>query len=78
MGLSEEEITEVCGKPTIKSKEKPKQVVEEPETNYNEIFSEEFPPKMGIRGNEGNLSSMFLNPQKVTDTRLYIELDQVV
>jgi len=78
MGLSEEEITEVCGKPTIKSKEKPKQVVEEPETNYNEIYSKEFPDKLGIRGNEGNLSSIFLNPPKVTDTRLYIELGQVV
>ena len=30
MGLSEEEITEVCGKPTIKSEDKPKPVVEEP------------------------------------------------
>ena len=38
MGLSEEEITEVCGKPTITSEEKPKQVVEEPETNYNEKY----------------------------------------
>ena len=30
MGLSEEEITEVCGKPTLKSEDKPKPVVEEP------------------------------------------------
>ena len=30
MGLSEEEITEVCGKPTIKSEDKTKPVVEEP------------------------------------------------
>ena len=33
---------------------------------------------MGIRGNEGNLSTRFLNPPKVTDTRLYVGLGQVI
>ena len=73
MGLSEEEITEVCGKPTIKSEDKTKPVVEEPK-----IKPIKYSDKLGIRGNEGNLSTRFLNPPKVTDTRLYFGLGQVI
>ena len=87
MGLSEEEITEVCGKPTIKSEDKtkpvveePKPVVEEPEpvVEEPEIKPIKYSDKLGIRGNEGNLSTRFLNPPKVTDTRLYFGLGQVI
>ena len=73
MGLSEEEITEVCGKPTIKSEDKHKPVVEE-----SKIKPIKYSDKLGIRGNEGNLSTRFLNPPKVTDTRLYVGLGQVI
>ena len=80
MGLSEEEITEVCGKPTIKSVNKPKPVVEEPQPVVEEpkIKPIKYSDKLGIRGNEGNLSTIFLNPPKVTDTRLYVGLGQVI
>ena len=80
MGLSEEEITEVCGKPTIKSEDKPKPVVEEPKPVVEEpkIKPIKYSDKLGIRGNEGNLSTRFLNPPKVTDTRLYVGLGQVI
>ena len=80
MGLSEEEITEVCGKPTIKSEDKPKPVVEEPKPVVEEskIKPIKYSDKLGIRGNEGNLSTRFLNPPKVTDTRLYARLGQVI
>ena len=73
MGLSEEEITEVCGKPTIKSEDKPKPVVEE-----SKIKPIKYSDKLGIRSNEGNLSTRYLNPPKVTDTRLYVGLGQVI
>ena len=80
MGLSEEEITEVCGKPTIKSEDKTKPVVEEPKPVVEEpkIKPIKYSDKLGIRSNEGNLSTRFLNPPKVTDTRLYFGLGQVV
>ena len=80
MGLSEEEITEVCGKPTIKSEDKTKPVVEEPKTVVEEpkIKPTKYSDKLGIRGNEGNLSTKYLNPPKVTDTRLYVGLGQVI
>mgnify|MGYP000748870093 CR=1 FL=1 len=87
MGLSEEEITEVCGKPTIKSEDKPKPVVEEPKPVVEEpkpvveepkIKPIKYSDKLGIRSNEGNLSTRFLNPPKVTDTRLYFGLGQVI
>ena len=80
MGLSEEEITEVCGKPTIKSEDKPKPVVEEskPVVEEPKIKPIKYSDKLGIRGNEGNLSTRFLNPPKVTDTRLYVGLGQVI
>ena len=87
MGLSEEEITEVCGKPTIKSEDKTKPVVEEPKPVVEEpqpvvedpkIKPIKYSDKLGIRGNEGNLSTRFLNPPKVTDTRLYVGLGQVI
>jgi len=73
LGLSESEILEVCRNPTIKSENKPKPVVEEPK--IKPIKSSD---KLGIRGNEGNLSTIFLNPPKVTDTRLYGRLGQVI
>ena len=80
MGLSEEEITEVCGKPTIKSEDKSEPVVEEPKPVVEEpkIKPIKYSDKLGIRGNEGNLSTIFLNPPKVTDTRLYVGLGQVI
>lgn len=80
MGLSEEEITEICGKPTIESEEKSKPVVEEPKPIVEEskIKPKKYSDKLGIRGNEGNLSTIFLNPPKVTDTRLYVGLGQVI
>ena len=80
MGLSEEEITEVCGKPTIKSEDKTKPVVEEPKPVVEEpkIKHIKYSDKLGIRTNEGNLSTRFLNPPKVTDTRLYVGLGQVI
>ncbi|SVC18556.1 uncharacterized protein METZ01_LOCUS271410, partial [marine metagenome] len=95
MGLSEEEITEVCGKPTIKSEDKPKPVVEEskPVVEEPKIKPIKYSDKLGIRGNEGNLSTRnelvnfleggglskrYLNPPKVTDTRLYVGLGQVI
>ena len=80
MGLSEEEITEVCGKPTIKSEDKPKPVVEEPKPVVEEtkIKPIKYSDKLGIGGNEGNLSTKYLNPPKVTDTRLYVGLGQVI
>ena len=95
MGLSEEEITEVCGKPTIKSEDKPKPVVEEPKPVVEEpkIKPIKYSDKLGIRSNEGNLSTRnelvnfleggglskrYLNPPKVTDTRLYVGLGQVI
>ena len=80
LGLSESEILEVCGKPTIKSEDKTKPVVEEPKPVVEEpkIKSIKYSDKLGIRGNEGNLSTRFLNPPKVTDTRLYARLGQVI
>ena len=93
MGLSEEEITEVCGKPTIKSEDKTKPVVEKPKpvVEKPKIKPIKYSDKLGIRGNEGNLSTRFwnptknlnpptgyLNPPKVTDTRLYVGLGQVI
>ena len=59
MGLSEEEITEVCGKPTIKSEDKTKPVVEEPKPVVEEpkIKPIKYSDKLGVRGNEGNLST---------------------
>jgi len=80
LGLSESEILEVCGKPTIKSEDKPKPVVEEskPVVEEPKIKPIKYSDKLGIRGNEGNLSTRFLNPPKVTDTRLYVGLGQVI
>ena len=80
LGLSESEILEVCGKPTIKSEDKPKPVVEEPKPVVEEpkIKPIKYSDKLGIRGNEGNLSTRYLNPPKVTDTRLYVGLGQVI
>ena len=87
LGLSESEILEVCRNPTIKSENKPKPVVEEPKPVVEELqpVVEEskikpikYSDKLGIRGNEGNLSTRFLNPPKVTDTRLYVGLGQVI
>ena len=53
--------------------EESKPVVEEPK-----IKPIKYSDKLGIRGNEGNLSTRFLNPPKVTDTRLYVRLGQVI
>ena len=87
LGLSESEILEVCGKPTIKSENKPKPVVEEPKPVVEEskpvveepkIKPIKYSDKLGIRGNEGNLSTKYLNPPKITDTRLYFGLGQVI
>ena len=80
LGLSESEILEVCRNPTIKSEEKTKPVVEEPKPVVEEskIKPIKYSDKLGIRGNEGNLSTRFLNPPKVTDTRLYFGLGQVI
>ena len=80
LGLSESEILEVCRNPTIKSENKPKPVVEEPKPVVEEpkIKPIKYSDKLGIRGNEGNLSTRFLNPPKVTDTRLYVGLGQVI
>ena len=94
MGLSEEEITEVCGKPTIKSEDKTKPVVEEPKPVVEEskIKPIKYSDKLGTRSNEGNLSTSnelgnflkgnlstsYLNPPKVTDKRLYFGLGQVI
>jgi hypothetical protein len=80
LGLSESEILEVCRNPTIKSEDKPKPVVEEPKPVVEEpkIKPIKYSDKLGIRGNEGNLSTGFLNPPKVTDTRLYFGLGQVI
>ena len=87
LGLSESEILEVCGKPTIKSENKPKPVVEEPKPVVEEprpvveepkIKPIKYSDKLGIRGNEGNLSTRYLNPPKVTDSRLYVGLGQVI
>ena len=87
MGLSEEEITEVCGKPTTRSEDKPKPVVEEPKPVVEEpkpvveepkIKHIKYSDKLGIRTNEGNHSTRYLNPPKVTDTRLYVGLGQVI
>jgi len=80
LGLSESEILEVCRNPTIKSENKPKPVVEEPKPVVEEskIKPIKYSDKLGIRGNEGNLSTRFLNPPKVTDTRLYFGLGQVI
>ena len=73
LGLSESEILEVCRNPTIKSEDKTKPVVEE-----SKIKPIKYSDKLGIRSNEGNLSTIFLNPPKVTDTRLYFGLGQVI
>ena len=87
LGLSESEILEVCRNPTIKSENKPKPVVEEPKPVVEEpqpvveepkIKPIKYSDKLGIRSNEGNLSTIFLNPPKVTDTRLYVGLGQVI
>ena len=80
LGLSESEILEVCRNPTIKSEDKPKPVVEEPKPVVEEpkIKPIKYSDKLGIRSNEGNLSTRFLNPPKVTDTRLYFGLGQVI
>ena len=87
LGLSESEILEVCRNPTIKSEDKPKPVVEEPKPVVEEpkpvveepkIKPIKYSDKLGIRGNEGNLSTRYLNPPKVTDTRLYVGLGQVI
>jgi len=80
LGLSESEILEVCRNPTIKSENKPKPVVEEPKPVVEEpkIKPIKYSDKLGIRGNEGNLSTKFLNPPKVTDSRLYVGLGQVI
>jgi len=87
LGLSESEILEVCRNPTIKSEDKTKPVVEEPKPVVEEskpvveepkIKPIKYSDKLGIRGNEGNLSTRFLNPPKVTDTRLYFGLGQVI
>ncbi len=73
LGLSESEILEVCGKPTIKSEDKTNPVVEEPK-----IKPIKYSDKLGIRSNEGNLSTKYLNPPKITGTRLYVGLGQVI
>ena len=101
LGLSESEILEVCRNPTIKSEDKPKPVVEEPKPVVEEskpvveepkIKPIKYSDKLGIRSNEGNLSTSnelgnflkgnlstrLLNPPKVTDTRLYVGLGQVI
>ena len=87
LGLSESEILEVCRNPTIKSENKPKPVVEEPKPVVEEskpvveepkIKPIKYSDKLGIRSNEGNLSTKYLNPPKVTDTRLYFGLGQVI
>ena len=73
IGLSEKEITEVCGRPTIKSEEIPETVLEEPK-----IKTIKYSDNVGIRTNEGNLSTRYLNPPKLTDTRIYFELGHVI
>jgi len=80
LGLSESEILEVCRNPTKKSENKPKPVVEEPKPVVEEpkIKPIKYSNKLGIRSNEGNLSTIYLNPPKVTDSRLYVGLGQVI
>ena len=66
MGLSEEEITEVCGKPTQSKPEEDKPKVP---LKYSD--------KLGVRSNEGSLTT-HLNPPKNSNTRFYFLYGQIV
>ncbi len=67
MGLSEEEITEVCGKPTQSKPEDDKPKVP---LKYSD--------KLGVRSNEGSLTTKHLNPPKNSNTRFYFSYGQTV
>ena len=76
-GLSESEILEVCRKPTQSFEEKITEKPSKPEEDKPKVPLK-YSDKLGVRSNEGSLTTKHLNPPKNTNTRFYFLYSQIV
>ena len=76
-GLSESEILEVCRKPTQSFEEKTTEKPSKPEEDKPKVPLN-YSNKLGVRSNEGSLTTTHLNPPKNTNTRFYFLYGQIV
>ena len=76
-GLSESEILEVCRKPTQSFEEKITEKPSKPEEDKPKVPLK-YSNKLGVRSNEGSLTTKHLNPPKNTNTRFYFLYSQIV
>ena len=76
-GLSESEILEVCRKPTQSFEEKITEKPSKPEEDKPKVPLK-YSDKLGVRSNEGSLTTKHLNPPKNTNTRFYFLYGQIV
>jgi len=76
-GLSESEILEVCRKPTQSFEEKTTEKPSKPEEDKPKVPLK-YSDKLGVRSNEGSLTTKHLNPPKNTNTRFYFLYSQIV
>ena len=76
-GLSESEILEVCRKPTQSFEEKTTEKPSKPEEDKPKVPLK-YSNKLGVRSNEGSLTTKHLNPPKNTNTRFYFLYGQIV
>ena len=76
-GLSESEILEVCRKPTQSFEEKITEKPSKPEEDKPKVPLK-YSDKLGVRSNEGSLTTTHLNPPKNTNTRFYFLYGQIV
>ena len=75
-GLSESEILEVCRKPTQSFEEKITEKPSKPEEDKPKVPLK-YSDKLGVRSNEGSLTTKHLNPPKNTNTRFYFLYGQI-
>jgi len=76
-GLSESEILEVCRKPTQSFEEKTTEKPSKPEEDKPKVPLK-YSNKLGVRSNEGSLTTKHLNPPKNSNTRFYFLYGQIV
>ena len=76
-GLSESEFLEVCRKPTQSFEEKITEKPSKPEEDKPKVPLK-YSDKLGVRSNEGSLTTKHLNPPKNTNTRFYFLYGQIV
>jgi len=75
-GLSESEILEVCRKPTQSFEEKITEKPSKPEEDKPKVPLK-YSDKLGVRSNEGSLTTKHLNPPKNSNTRFYFLYGQI-